>query len=103
MTEAQAAAAAYTCSGGTITLLWVLALRNRAQGWFRHRHPNCYTAESEPVSHDVPALPPSPAALGSQLLALHNAIARESVSRPYTPLPQDQYADDSAAAAKSTR
>jgi hypothetical protein len=103
MTEVQAAAAAYACSAATITLLWVLARRNRAQGWFRQRHPNCYVVVENPTPvSQFFALPPQPAALGSQLLALHEAIARDGVTAPGPAVPQDQYVNDSAATAKST-
>lgn len=103
MTEAQAAAAAYACSAGTITLLWVLARRNRAAGWFRERHPNCFAAMENPAAVTrFSAAQCAPVALGSQLLALHNAIAQDGVTAPAPAVPQDQYVEDSAATVRST-
>ena len=39
------------CSALTVTLLWMLARRNRAQGWRRERHPNCFS----PLSRSAPS------------------------------------------------
>jgi len=104
MTEAQTAAAVYACSAVTITLLWGVALRNRANGWRRERHPNCFMPLDQSTPAGSSSFPrPASVALGPQLLTLHNAIARSGVSRPATPVSQNQYVEDPAAAAKSMK
>jgi hypothetical protein len=42
MTVLAESVLAYTSSLGGIGLLWYLSARNRAAGWSRRRHPNCY-------------------------------------------------------------
>jgi hypothetical protein len=104
MTEVQAAAAAYACSGATITLLWVLARRNRASGWYRQRHPNCFIPlEQSTVASRFSIPDPGPVTVGPQLLALHNAVARHGVTAPAKPVAQDQYVEASAAAVTSMK
>ena len=58
MSGIQTLQTAYACCAGTITLMLVFALRNRAGGWSRQRHPNWFTivADSEVRINSTPAL-----------------------------------------------
>jgi hypothetical protein len=109
---------AYGSSFGTMILLHRLALRNRASGWVRQRHPNCYETVSaqghEAASASVPASAPEPvrvcvddSALATQMLSLANAVGAVTVKPPSPEAHQDETKDQnlvwSATRSKSTK
>jgi hypothetical protein len=109
---------AYGSSFGTMILLHRLALRNRASGWVRERHPNCYetvTAQAhEAISASAPEPVPEPVwdgaedlPLATQMLSLANAVGAATVKPSPPEAHQDETKDQnlvwSATRSRSTK
>jgi hypothetical protein len=73
MTVLAESVLAYTSSLGGVGLLWYLSARNRAEGWRRPRHPNCF--QPLPVALESrQGSEPTQNGTAQQLLALSRSV-----------------------------